>query len=68
MSNIKIIAGIVFALFALFLSIITPTVAIAWMLAILLLTIYLFAFEVVDVDEAAITIMVILGLTSSCLI
>lgn len=59
MSNIKIIAGIVFALFALFLSIITPTVAIAWMLAILLLTIYLFAFEVVDVDEAAITIMVI---------
>ncbi|MCH9745494.1 MAG: SLC13 family permease, partial [Proteobacteria bacterium] len=68
MSNIKIIAGIVFALFALFLSIITPTVAIAWMLAILLLTIYLFAFEVVDVDEAAITIMVILGLTSLPLI
>ena len=68
MSNIKIIAGIVFALFALFLSIITPTVAIALMLAILLLTIYLFAFEVVDVDEAAITIMVILGLTSLPLI
>jgi di/tricarboxylate transporter len=34
------------------------------MLGILILTIYLFAFEVVEVDEAAITIMIILGLTS----
>lgn len=68
MLNIKITAGIIFAIFAVFLSIITPTVAIAWMLAILLLTIYLFAFEVVDVDEAAVTIMVILGLTSLPLI
>ena len=41
-----------------------PTVEIAWVTAILLLTIYLFAFEVVDVDIAAITIMVVLGLTS----
>jgi len=41
-----------------------PTVEIAWVTAILLLTIYLFAFEVVDVDIAAITIMVMLGLTS----
>jgi hypothetical protein len=32
------------------------------MLGILVLTIYLFAFEVVEVDEAAITIMIILGL------
>ncbi len=41
-----------------------PTIEIAWVTAILLLTIYLFAFEVVDVDIAAITIMVVLGLTN----
>jgi len=40
-----------------------PTIEIAWVTAILLLTIYLFAFEVVEVDIAAITIMVVLGLT-----
>lgn len=64
MLNIKVIAGILFAIFALFLSTLAPTTSIAWMLGILLLTIYLFAFEVVEVDEAAITIMVLLGLTS----
>ena len=37
-----------------------PTIEIAWVTAILLLTIYLFAFEIVDVDVAAITIMVLL--------
>ena len=41
-----------------------PTIEIAWVTAILFLTIYLFAFEVVEVDIAAITIMVVLGLTS----
>jgi di/tricarboxylate transporter len=41
-----------------------PTIEIAWVTAILLLTIYMFAFEVVDVDVAAICIMVLLGLTS----
>jgi len=64
MLNVKVIAGIIFAIFTLFLSTVAPTTPIAWMLAILLLTIYLFAFEVVEVDEAAITVMVILGLTS----
>ena len=64
MLNVKVIAGIIFAAFTLFLSTVAPTTPIAWMLAILLLTIYLFAFEVVEVDEAAITVMVILGLTS----
>ena len=64
MFNVKVIAGIIFAAFTLFLSTVAPTTPIAWMLAILLLTIYLFAFEVVEVDEAAITVMVILGLTS----
>ncbi len=64
MPNTKIIFAILFSLFALWLASVAPTNAIAWMLAILLLIIYLFAFEVVEVDEAAITIMVILGLTS----
>lgn len=45
------------------LALIAPTVEIAWVSTILLLTVYLFAFEVVEVDVAAITIMVILGLT-----
>ena len=43
---------------------VVPTMEIAWVSAILLLTVYLFAFEIVGVDEAAITIMVLLGLTS----
>lgn len=41
-----------------------PTIEIVWVTSILLLTIYLFAFEIVDVDVAAICIMVLLGLTS----
>ncbi len=64
MINTKTIAGVLFAIFALWLSTVAPSASIAWMLGILLLTIYLFAFEVVEVDEAAITIMVLLGLTS----
>ena len=40
------------------------TVEMGGVMAILLLTIYLFAFEVVRVDVAAISIMVLIGLTS----
>lgn len=64
MLNKKIIAAIIFLVFGLWLALVAPTAPIAWMLGILLLTIFLFAFEVVEVDEAAITIMVVLGLTS----
>ncbi|MGB5440593.1 MAG: SLC13 family permease [Gammaproteobacteria bacterium] len=39
-----------------------PTREIAWVSCILLLTIYLFVFEIVGVDVAAICIMVLLGL------
>ena len=56
-----------FALFimaAILLAFNEPTVEIAWVTAILLLTIYLFAFEIVEIDVAAIAIMVVLGLTS----
>ncbi|VAW52198.1 Transporter, sodium/sulfate symporter family [hydrothermal vent metagenome] len=60
----KIIAGIFFAILAYALSTVTPTIEVAWVTTVLVLTIYLFAFEVVDVDVAAISIMVILGLTT----
>lgn len=55
---------IVFLLLATFLAYEGPTIEVAWVTAILLLTIYLFAFEVVDIDVAAISIMVLLGLTT----
>ncbi len=60
----KIVAGIIFAILAYFLSTVAPTIEVAWVTAVLVLTIYLFAFEIVDVDVAAISIMVLLGLTT----
>jgi len=60
----KIVAGIFFTILAIVLSTVTPSIEVAWVAAILVLTIYLFAFEIVDVDVAAISIMVILGLTT----
>jgi di/tricarboxylate transporter len=64
LSNKQLIAAAVFAILALYLVTLVPTLEVAWVTAILLLTIYLFAFEVVGVDVAAATVMVILGLTS----
>ncbi len=58
------IVAAVFLAVALYMSTVVPSIEIAWVTGILLLTIFLFAFEVVDVDVAAISIMVILGLTS----
>lgn len=63
-SRKQIIAGLVFALFAGYLATVVPSVQIAWVSGILVLTIYLFAFEIVGVDVAAASIMVLLGLTS----
>jgi di/tricarboxylate transporter len=60
----QIIAGILFGLLALWMSTVVPSVEIAWVTGILLLTIYLFAFEIVGVDVAAASVMVLLGLTS----
>ena len=54
----------IFIMAAVMLAFNEPTVEIAWVTAILLLTIYLFAFEIVDIDVAAISIMVLLGLTT----
>lgn len=63
--NVKrLVAGFVFVALGTYLATVVPTIEIAWVSAVLLLTIYLFAFEVVDVDVAAITVMVLLGLTS----
>ncbi|MCP4994391.1 MAG: SLC13 family permease [Gammaproteobacteria bacterium] len=59
-----LIAAGIFSLLALYIAGVVPTVEIAWVSAILILTIYLFAFEVVGVDVAAASIMVVLGLTS----
>jgi di/tricarboxylate transporter len=39
-----------------------PTLEVAWVSSILLLTIYLFVFEIVEVDIAAVCIMVLIGL------
>ncbi len=59
----KIVAALIFLAGALALASVTPSIEVAWVTAILLLTIYLFAFEIVEVDVAAITIMVLLGVT-----
>jgi len=63
-SRKQIIAAVIFTALALFLASVVPTVEIAWVSAILVLTIYLFAFEIVGVDVAAATVMVLLGLTT----
>jgi di/tricarboxylate transporter len=60
----KIVAGGIFAILAVVLAGVTPSVEIAWVTVVLVITIYLFAFEVVGVDVAAISVMVLLGLTS----
>jgi di/tricarboxylate transporter len=63
-SGKQLIAAVIFVALALYMATVVPTVEIAWVSAILILTIYLFAFEVVGVDVAAATVMVLLGLTS----
>jgi len=60
----NLIAAVFFAIAAVFLAFNEPTIEIAWVTAILLLTIYLFVFEIVAIDVAAISIMVLLGLSS----
>jgi len=46
----------IFIMLGAFLAYEEPTIEIAWVTIILLLTIYLFAFEIVDVDVAAISL------------
>ena len=60
----KTIAGILFLILGLYMATVVPTIEVAWVMGFLLLTVYLFAFEIVEVDVAAATIMVLLGLTT----
>jgi len=60
----RLVAATIFVLFGLYLASVVPSIEIAWVTAILLLTIYLFVFEIVSIDVAAVSIMVILGLTT----
>ena len=60
----KWIAGIIFAEITWYICGLAPSTAIAWVTGLLLFTIYLFIFEIVSVDVAAITIMVLIGLSS----
>lgn len=60
----NLISLVLFILFGAYVVNLAPSIEIAWVCIILLLTIYLFAFEIVGVDIAAISIMVLLGLTS----
>ncbi len=60
----RLISALIFILAGAFTASNVPNIEIAWVTALLFLTIYLFVFEIVDVDVAAISIMVLLGLTS----
>jgi di/tricarboxylate transporter len=60
----KWVAAIIFSTMCWYIAGLAPTIAIAWVSGLLLFTMYLFIFEIVTVDEAAITIMVLLGLSS----
>jgi len=64
LSTKQIVAAIIFSIAAIYIAGVVPTTEIAWVTAILIFTIYLFAFEVVSVDLAALTVMVLLGVTS----
>jgi di/tricarboxylate transporter len=58
------LAGIIFVALGWFVTGLAPSTDIAWITGLLFFTIYLFVFEIVKVDEAAITIMVLLGVSS----
>ncbi len=58
-------AALVFVLLGAWMASIAPSPEVAVVMGLLLLTVYLFAFEVVPVDVAAVTVMVLLGMISS---
>jgi len=60
-----LVAAFIFLLAGVAAAYLVPSVEIAVVMDILLLTVFLFAFEVVGVDVAAVSIMVLLGLISS---
>ncbi len=62
--SIRDFAAAFLAIVGIYLAGMVPTLEIAWVSGFLLLTIFLFVTEVVGVDVAAVTVMVLLGLTS----
>lgn len=60
----QMVAAVIFLAAALGLAQVVPSIEIAWVTGILMLTIYLFAFEIVGVDVAAVSVMVLIGLSS----
>jgi di/tricarboxylate transporter len=65
-STIKnVVAAAIFIAFAIFTATVVPSLEIAVVCSVLLLTVYLFAFEIVSVDVAAVSVMVLLGLISA---
>jgi len=65
-STIKnLVAAAIFIAFAGFTASVVPSTEVAVVCGVLLLTVYLFAFEIVSVDVAAVSIMVLLGLIST---
>jgi di/tricarboxylate transporter len=60
-----VVAAVLFAMAAAGVAAVVPSREIAVVFAILLLTVFLFAFEVVGVDVAAVSVMVLLGLISA---
>jgi di/tricarboxylate transporter len=65
MSPKILVAAALFLGVGLFAASVVPTMEIAVVMGILLLIVFLFAFEVVGVDVAAVSVMVLLGLISS---
>jgi len=60
-----LIAAIAFLSIGIAMSWLVPTIEIALVIGIMLLTVFLFAFEIVTVDVAAVSILVLLGLIST---
>ncbi len=58
------IAAVAFMFVGWSLASIAPSIEIAWVLSLLLLTVFLFSFEIIAIDVAALTILVMLGLSS----
>lgn len=60
----RIIFFFLFILLGIWLMQVTPSIEISWVMALLLLTIFLFALEITPIDVAAVSIMVLLGLSA----
>lgn len=58
------VATILFLTLGLYIASIAPSIEIAWVVGILLLTVFLFTFEIIPIDIAAISVMVFLGVTT----